>query len=161
MGLGQELKIIAWHLAAHGESESSHAALRRSVSTAYYSLFHLLIEEAAERWQGSTAAKAGLERAFTHAVMKDISLQFANPRWTDWQGSVHDVPVALRRVARTFVDLQADRHGADYNKTRVWTATEVARAVSTADDAFTSWQSIRTHAIAGDYLLCMLIDKRR
>jgi len=54
MGLAQDLFQQADHLAAYEGVNPSQASLRRSVPTAYYTLFHLLIEHAAPRWQGSS-----------------------------------------------------------------------------------------------------------
>jgi len=53
MGLAQDLLRQANHLATYEGANPSQASLRRAVSTAYYALFHLLIEDAAQRWQGS------------------------------------------------------------------------------------------------------------
>lgn len=66
MGLAQDLLRQANHLATYEGANPSQAALRRSVSTAYYALFHLPVEDAAQRWQGSVAATSGLERALNH-----------------------------------------------------------------------------------------------
>ncbi len=60
MALAQDLLEQAQHLAVYEGSNPSQAALRRSISTAYYALFHLLVEDAAQRWQGSMAAVTGL-----------------------------------------------------------------------------------------------------
>jgi hypothetical protein len=50
MGLAQDLLQQADHLVAYEGVNPSQASLRRSVSTAYYALFGLLIEHAAPRW---------------------------------------------------------------------------------------------------------------
>jgi len=44
MGLAQDLLQQADHLATYEGVNPTQAGLRRSVSTAYYALFHLLIE---------------------------------------------------------------------------------------------------------------------
>ena len=76
MGLAQELLQVAVHLAVYEGVNPTQAALRRAVSTAYYALFHLLIEDAAQRWQGSPAASTGLERSFQHGTMKTLRYSF-------------------------------------------------------------------------------------
>ena len=43
---------------AYEGMEATQAALRRSVSTAYYALFHLLVTEAGQRWKETDAADA-------------------------------------------------------------------------------------------------------
>src|SRR5262245_3091290 len=112
MGLAQDLLQQAGHLATYEGVNPSQASLRRSVSTAYHSLFHLLIEHAALRWQGSVEARTGFERGFQHGSMKNVSMQFRRPVWQDWHGNQQSVPLALRRVAGAFVDLQNGRHTA-------------------------------------------------
>jgi len=117
MGLAQDLLQQAAHLATYKGSDPSQASLRRAVSAACYALFHLLIEDASPRWQGSPEARTGLERAFDHGPMKNISMQFRKPSWQDWHGNPQPVPPALQRVASVFVDLQEERHTADYETT--------------------------------------------
>ena len=50
----------------------TQASLRRSVSAAYYSVFHLLIAEATSNW-GNVTLRAALGRAFDHGPMKQAS----------------------------------------------------------------------------------------
>ena len=67
----------------------------------------------------------------------------------------------LRELARAFVDLQEDRHTADYDNHEQWSPTEVQATLNTARSAFQRWQSIRTDPMAGNYLLAMLLNKQR
>jgi uncharacterized protein (UPF0332 family) len=161
VGLARDLLEQAKHLAVYEGSNPSQAALRRSVSTAYYALFHLLVEDAAQRWQGSMAAVTGLERALNHGPMKNSSLQFRSPTWTDWHDIDQPVPPELRSVALAFIELQEKRHTADYNNHERWSVTAVQALLNTAENAFRDWQSIRTHPMAGNYLLSMLVGKQR
>src|SRR4051812_48972753 len=161
MGLAQDLLQQANHLATYEGINPSQAALRRSVSTAYYALFHLLVEDAAQRWQGSPAAVTGLERALNHGPMKNSSIQFSNANWTDWHGTTQSVPLNLQSVARAFIELQQERHDADYNNHETWSLTDVQTLLNTAESAFRNWLSIRTHPMAGNYLLSMLLGKQR
>jgi len=161
VGLAHDLQRQARHLATYEGSTPSQAALRRAVSTAYYALFHLLIEDAAQRWEGSTAAATGLERAFNHGPMKNSSTQFKNSSWRDSHGVLHTVPPALQRVAQVFIDLQNERQTADYNNYVQWTITDVQPILDTVESAFEDWQSIRTNPMAGNYLLAMLLGKQR
>lgn len=161
MGLAQDLLHQADHLARYEGINPSQASLRRAVSTAYYALFHLLIDEAGMRWQGSPEARTGLERGFQHRAMRDISMKFRNPVWEDWHSSQQTVPGALQRVASAFVDLQEERHLADYDNHEQWSATEVQVTLNTARSAFQDWQSIRSDPMAGNYLLMMLLQRQR
>jgi hypothetical protein len=131
------------------------------VSTAYYAVFHLLIEDAAQRWNGSPESVTGMERSFTHAGMRNISTQFDNARWRDWHGILQSVPPELQRVAGAFVDLQQERHKADYDNHEPWTVIDVEEVLTRAEDAFRDWAAIRTHPAAGNYLTAMLLGKPR
>ena len=161
MGIAQDLLQQAVHLAAYEGSNPSQASLRRAVSTRTMRFFILLIEDAALRWQGSLEARTGLERAFDHGPMKNTSMQFRTPIWQDWHGIRQPVPPALQKVASAFVDLQEERHKADYDNHEQWSATEVHATLNTARSAFHHWQSIRTDPMAGNYLLAMLLKKQR
>lgn len=71
MGLADDLLQQADHLATYEGVTPSQASLRRALSTAYYALFHLLIEEAARQWQGSLEARTGVERGFQHGAHEE------------------------------------------------------------------------------------------
>jgi hypothetical protein len=159
-GISARLLQQANHLATYEGANPSQASLRRAVSTAYY-LFHLLVEEAGGRWQGSIEARTGLERALQHGSMENISRRFRNATWQDWHGNQRAVPAALRQVASSFVDLQDERHAADYDNHEQWSPTDVQAVLDIAHSAFQNWQSIRTHPMAGNYLLMMLLQKQR
>ncbi len=161
MGLAHDLLEQANHLATYEGANPSQASLRRAVSTAYYALFQLLVEDAGGRWQGSVEARTGLERALQHGSMEKISRKFRNATWEDWHGNQQPVPLALRRVARAFVDLQDARHTADYDNHEQWSPTDVHTILDTARYAIENWQSIRTDPMAGNYLLMMLLYKQR
>jgi uncharacterized protein (UPF0332 family) len=159
--LAQDLLQQANHLATYEGSDPGQAALRRSVSTAYYALFHLLVADAAQRWQGSAAAITGLERSLNHGQMKTSSIQFNNPNWKDWHDILQPVPPELQNVARAFIELQSERHTADYDNHEHWTFTDVEALLNATAAAFQDWLSIRTHPMAGNYLLSMLLGRQR
>jgi hypothetical protein len=139
VGLAQDLLQLATHLTTYGGDNPTQAALRRAVSTAYYALFHLLTEDAAQRLQELPAAFPGLERSFQHGLMKNISTQFQNATWTDWQGKTQAVPPTLQFVAKAFVYLQEKRHTADYDNHKQWTVTEVQALLAATQLAFDDW----------------------
>ena len=57
MGVAQDLLLQADALATY-EVSPTQASLRRAVSTAYYALFHRVVQDAALRWQGSPGRAA-------------------------------------------------------------------------------------------------------
>jgi uncharacterized protein (UPF0332 family) len=161
MGLAQDLLQQAEHLATYEGSSPSQASLRRAVSTAYYALFHLLVEDAALLWAGSPEARTAVERGFQHGLMRNTSVQFRKPAWLDWHGSRQTVPLALQKVAAAFIDLQDERHTADYNSHEQWSVEELKETLDIARSAFQDWHSIRTDPMAGNYLLAMLLNSKQ
>src|SRR6266849_1760735 len=143
MGLAQELLQQADHLATYEGVNPSQASLRRAVSTAYYALFHLLVDEAALRWSGPPAARTGMERGFQHGPMKNTSIQFRKQTWQDWHGNRQVIPFAIQKIASAFVNLEEERHTADYDNYEKWSVTEVQATLNTARSAFQHWRSIR------------------
>lgn len=55
------------------------ASLRRALSTAYYALFHLLINESVSNWRKADL-RAALGRAFDHNTMKSASNRVLDSR---------------------------------------------------------------------------------
>ena len=162
MELAQDLLYQAHFLAANRGHDTPQADRRRAISTAYYALFHLLVEDGGKRWQGSSpAAATGIERAFSHGAMKQSSIRFKGSEWVDWHDIKQAVPTRLQRVASAFVELQEARHTADYNNHKQWTFVEVAYSLNLAGAAIADWISIRNDAVAGDYLLSMLLGSRK
>ena len=104
MGLAQDLLRQADHLTEYEGTEPSQASLRRAVSTAYYALFHLLVEEGALRWTGSPEGRTGFERGFNHGSMRTISEKFARNVWKDWHAKVPSIPKSLQEVALSLHD---------------------------------------------------------
>ena len=91
--------------------------------------------------------------------MKNVSTQFREKEWTDWHGNKQAIPSNLQRVARAFIDLQTERHSADYDNHEQWSATEVQTLLKSAQAAFDAWLTVRTDPMAGNYLLAMLLGK--
>jgi hypothetical protein len=76
MALADDLLEQANHLANHEPKRPRQASLRQAVSTAYYSLFHLLISSAISQWK-SPRQRAQMARGFEHTAMKDASKKIA------------------------------------------------------------------------------------
>jgi uncharacterized protein (UPF0332 family) len=161
VGIAEELLALAGYLATSSNPAFEQASFRRSVSTAYYSLFHLLINGSAQRWNGSAEARLGLERAFKHSNMKEISEAVWKGSWKSWGAPQLVVPAELKQLANAFVVLQEARHQADYDNTKLWTSTEVDSRLNQARAAFQNWQNIQTDPAAHEYLLALLIGKKR
>ena len=138
----------------------SQAAQRRSVSTAYYALFHLLVSAATMNW-ARTELRPELGRLFQHARMKDASNKIHAE--IHQQLNSKDLPAGERatlailgKVATTFVEIQQKREEADYNTARTWTLTEVLGHVDEVEAAFRSWRTISHEARSQGFLLSLL-----
>ena len=91
--------------------------------------------------------------------MKSISQEFEKSLWKDRRGDLRNVPESLRIVARAFRELQEERHEADYNNHRQWSARDVHDRLQLTHEAFDSWAQVRADSMAGNYLIAMLLGK--
>jgi uncharacterized protein (UPF0332 family) len=154
-----ELLHQAKELVHKDPSNPTQADLRRSVSSAYYALFHLLIFEACLNWSNDVS-RPGLARMFDHGVMKKVSRKVTDAGRMPYVGDDPVVVDKLRTFAGLFVQLQEQRHEADYNVKDEWTLTQSLKEMLAANRAFVIWQEIRTEKIAQDYLVSLLIRPR-
>jgi uncharacterized protein (UPF0332 family) len=69
MPFPEDLLQLAYDLEA--TTNPKQATLRRAVSTAYYALFHLLIDQAVSKW-AVERQRSILARTFEHGKMKGI-----------------------------------------------------------------------------------------
>jgi hemerythrin-like domain-containing protein len=97
---------------------------------------------------------------FEHSVMRKVSGRISDSRIFPFTGEDPKVVQNLKTVAQVFVELQDNRHIADYDNTIFWTRTEALREVTTAAKAFSTWQAIKNKKIAQDYLVSLLIKPR-
>src|SRR5205807_1864332 len=123
------------------------------VSTAYYAVFHLLIDEAVSKW-AVERQRSLLARTFEHGKMKAICDDVL--KTVKSGGSVSR---ELYTVAQNFIQLQQHRHTADYDNSIQWSRTDVLNVLTLATDAFTAWRAISTQDAAQDYLLQLFLPK--
>ena len=143
------------------------AKLRRSISTAYYALFSLLVEAGAAALAGtgpqSKELRAILARTFEHSEMFKACLGFANrspaPRWKNCLVN-HSVSSDLACVAANFRNLQEARHEADYDILKKPKKSDARQSVDRATQAFTAWNAIKASPEAKVFLLALVFDKK-
>ena len=75
VALAEDLLEQARHLANRERRRPKQASLRRSLSTTYYSLFHLFVQSAITNWRGE-AQRIDLARGFEHRTMRRASKRF-------------------------------------------------------------------------------------
>jgi uncharacterized protein (UPF0332 family) len=152
--LAQALSLV------HKERRNpKQASLRRAVSSAYYAVFHLMVSEAVANWS-RVPLRAALGRAFDHNIMKAASNRIQDGRQFPFTGEDPKVVAALKAVAKTFAQLQQERHVADYDNTTFWSRTEALAQVKSAEQAFATWKPIREEPIAQAYLVSLAVKKR-
>ena len=154
MAFADQLLELAYHLADMNGSPSQ-ASLRRAVSTAYYAIFHLLIDEAVSNW-AVVHQRNALGRTFEHKGMKKVCEDYVKNFYSAGQPASG---VQLKNVAQTFSSLQQERHTADYDVSFNWSRTNAMAQVDIASSAFEDWRAIRTLAPAQDYLLNLFLPK--
>lgn len=66
------------------------------------------------------------------------------------------IPAQLQTVAQAFVDLQEERHQADYNLDAQFIRADVINSVERVELAFRDWNRIKHHEAAYVYLLLLL-----
>jgi len=153
MSFPDDLLEQAYDLANKEPTNPKQASLRRAVSTAYYALFHLLIDEAVGKWSVQRQ-RSILARTFEHGKMKGICddvLKIVKSGGT--------IPPELNTVASNFIQLQQHRYTADYDNSKQWSRTDVLNVLSLAKDAFTAWRAISSEDVAQDYLLQLFLPK--
>jgi hypothetical protein len=102
------------------------ARVRRSISTAYYALFHFLLDEVGLKLAGTGNAlrvrRRVLARTIAHRglklAMEKVRGQALDPSISalfERDGVVPVPPPFVRELAKTFVDAQTKRHDADYD----------------------------------------------
>jgi uncharacterized protein (UPF0332 family) len=145
----KDLLEQARRLATLDIKKPKQANLRRAISAAYYALFHLLVDEACRVQIGTQHNQAPfrqvLGRAFAHGVMKEACKSFGGG--TLKKGVLKGLPTGftvpkeIRELAVTFVDLQDERHLADYDLTERFERSDVVSLIKQVEqrvEAFTN-----------------------
>ena len=166
MSHSSDLLSQARHLAGKEPRRPKQASLRRAVSAAYYSLFHLLVADAASsmlRGKPASGIRPVFQRAFAHAHMKRVARSFAGGTVSDaWKGPMGGASVSedLRQVASAFVNLQEARHKADYDLGRPFSRREARDLIEDAERAAGSWRNVRNDLEGQVFLTALLVDDR-
>jgi hypothetical protein len=155
MSFADDLLEQAYHLANRERKNLKQASLRRAVSTAYYALFHLLIDEAVSNWS-IARQRSILARTFDHGKMRSVCEDHVK---NFYSAGSPPPGLQLKRVADAFVLLQRKRHTADYDKAVNWSRSAVTEVLDLAKAAFTDWRAIRSQDAAQDYLLQLFLPK--
>jgi hypothetical protein len=140
--------------AAPAAPPKTEAELRRAISTAYYALFHLLINASTTRGVPTEPLRGYVARTFEHRDMAGVCKKYSN-RATDLTGQT--VPMEIQRIALYFVELQNARMKADYNIKDSVTQQYAKSFVQMAQDAFTDWAALGANPAVDTYLTELLL----
>lgn len=164
MPYSHDLLEQAKFLVGREKGKPKQASLRRAISSAYYAVFHLLSAEAAS--QASPATPAGLsiriQRTLEHTAMKEAARSFESGNISaSLKPMVRlPLPAALISVARSFSQLQEERHTADYDLSKRLDRAQAQNAVARADQLFIDWMTVRTTDEARVFLIALLLYKQ-
>lgn len=162
-----DLIDLARKIAELDPRKPRQANLRRAVSTAYYALFHYLVDEVCRAQIGTQNSQKEhryvLARAFAHTSMKDACVSFAGgtlkeaiikglPR--DANGN-YSIPIEIRSIAATFVELQEKRHLADYDLSETFFKVEVLRLIEQANLDVESFRRLAVSDTRKFFLACL------
>ena len=148
------------------------ARVRRSISTAYYALFHFILEETGDRIVGTSydlskrrrilarlishrGAKAALDKV--RGAKADASVEeFLRPR--GGPGGPLPTPIYMRNLARPFADAQAKRHEADYDMNKPLSERDAQLLADRVHRVINDWRQAGTKADKDmKHALCLLI----
>ncbi|MFY0992611.1 hypothetical protein [Halomonas sp. C05BenzN] len=151
MTLANDLLEQARILAKREPQRPKQASLRRAVSTAYYALFHLLVEAASRevvRGNNHRGLREAVARSLNHGDMKKVCRSIAN-----WNPQKPPVPIAtllggppcaeLVSLSQAFFELQQARHEADYDLSMRFSRDEVTELIDIAESAFSDFNALR------------------
>jgi uncharacterized protein (UPF0332 family) len=174
MSLHDELLATARYLARRNNNKPSDADLRRCVSTAYYALFHRLIEAAVARLLPHPDQQAVIARLFEHGKMKALCskvIDFSQllskppgqqrPAWAEPYAAVFGsvLPPELPRLAEAFRQLQESRHRADYDRSAQVTSRDARAAIGQTEAAFVDLAAVENTPVGRALLLLLLLGE--
>lgn len=143
------------------------ANLRRAVSSAYYAVFHYLIDQACRNAVGTQLAQQpfrnSLARGFDHGTMKDACSSFAGGTLPTSVRRALPIPFVVPReiqnISRTFGELQEQRHRADYDLSEKFFKRDVMTLVEQADVAIRQFQNSSMSVEKKYFLSCLTMWK--
>ncbi len=154
--LSTDLLKQAKDLARRDPKRPKDASIRRAISTAYYSFFHFLLDEATGILVGEgpndEALRHLLSRCFVHGHMASACTKIVGLVTNPKSGSPLYAPFArsmlnqandLQMVAKTFKDLYEHRHRADYDLGQRYSRAQALKSISDVEEAMRTWNRIK------------------
>jgi hypothetical protein len=142
------------------------ADLRRTISNAYYALFHMLVDDAVDALcpKAPPELMRHFRRAFVHTNMKAVCKQFGGRRVAGLSDTMKanftdpiEAPIIV--LSRLFVQLQTQRHLADYDTFDDVDIADAIENVNAAKSAWTSWRNMPPSNNKTAFLVSLLMEK--
>lgn len=150
----QELIVLARYLVDRNPGAPVEGDLRRAVSTAYYAVFHLLINGAMDNIVIDPVFRTRVGRAIQHGSSKSLCEQYRSQK---------SLLPQLQNIVNTFISLQQSREEADYDGGVTLTYADANKSVQSTEQAFTDWISIQSDSSVLKFLqdlFCKSIIKK-
>lgn len=163
----EDLFAQAETLAKLDSRKPKQANLRRAVSSAYYAVFHYLVDQACCIQFGTQHAQAPyrhvLGRAFAHNVMKQACTSFGGGTLKDAviKGLPRDasgnyaISSAIRGLALGFAELQEKRNVADYDRSERFKRSEVLIVIEQAKEQVARFSELELSDAKKFFLACL------
>jgi uncharacterized protein (UPF0332 family) len=155
-------------LATLDKGKPKQANLRRAVSSAYYALFHYLVDQSCQAMIGAQHAQRGyrhaLARAYVHGTMNDACRSFSGtqlpavivkPLPRDAAGEFR-IPMEVQVIAATFNELQQKRHLADYDLSEWFKRSEVLAIIEQVETVIAQFDGAPPSDCRQFFLACLL-----
>ena len=150
-----------------GRGRPRQANLRRAISTAYYSLFSLLVDAVATEVVGGGKKEKLLRgyviRSISHDRTLTVCKGFASRNPEDPVKDVlapHKISENLVDIAYTCCELQGQRHEADYNFVRIFQKEEAISLIDETAKAHKKWKAIKDHEATKVFLVALLVKSK-
>jgi uncharacterized protein (UPF0332 family) len=154
--LSADLLKQARSLASQDPKRPKEASIRRAISTAYYALFHFLLDESTGILVGATRndkpLRHLLSRCFVHGHMASACTKIvglvtnpksASPLYAPFARSMLNQANDLLVVAKTFKDLYEHRHRAGYDLGQRYSRAQALKSISDVEEAMRTWNRIK------------------
>ena len=156
----QSLIIVARSLVENSQilrtpDDWQQAHFRRAISTAYYAMFHALLENNADMLYGRETRQpkspgwTAIYRALTHTRARS-KLAPSN---------VANFPVPISDFAVTFLELQLQRENADYNPNAMFSYSDTINTINRASNDISNFFATRDDDLKA-FAAHLLFDSR-
>ncbi len=138
--------------------------LRRAVSTSYYAIFHSIAAAHTDMVLGKTAPKNELfrltYRTINHRELKDVCIEVGKSTLTDRYKEITGLDKFTRRLqdfSSAVVNLQEERHTADYDPLERLRLSQVKTSIDLAEQQILSFEGLPNNILAQKKLFLALV----